>query len=128
MSLLYSGIDGIMITARETKQRMVADPRWWKIALMDFVDDFRYHRDPAAVEQPFEAGEEDKDAVLAGTIETLCDEMAILIPDWLRKIPACREPLFLSRVETLKAFSLAESPVHFRIRKVFVMENFLHRV
>ncbi len=93
---------------------------------MDFVDDFRYHRDPAAVEQPVESGEEDKDAVLAGTIETVCDEMGILIPDWLRNIPACREPLFLSRVETVKAFSLAESPVHFRIRKVFVMENFLH--
>lgn len=117
-----------MITARETKQRMLDEPRWWKIALMDFVDDFRYHRDSSAIAQPFELSEEGKDAVLAGTIETLCDEMAIRIPKWLDNVPACREPLFLSRAETLKAFSLAESPVHFRLRKVFVMENFLFRV
>lgn len=117
-----------MITAHETKQRMKEDPRWWKIALMDFVDDFRYHRDPAAISAPFQLGDEEKDAVLAGTIETLCDEMGIRIPKWLRNVPACREPCFLSRSEAIKAFSLAESPVHFRVRKVFVCDNFLFRV
>jgi hypothetical protein len=117
-----------MITARETKQRMNEDPRWWKIALMDFVDDFRYYRDPAAIGQPFGLGDEEKDAVLAGTIETLCDEMEIPIPAWLEDVPACREPKFLSRIESIKAFSLAESPVHFRVRKVFVCDNFLFRV
>lgn len=117
-----------MITARETKQRMNDDPRWWKIALMDFVDDFRYHRNPTAISEPFDVGDQEKDAVLAGTIETLCDEMNITIPQWLRNIPACSEPQFLSRMENIKAFSLAESPVHFRVRKVFVCDNFLHRV
>jgi hypothetical protein len=117
-----------MITATETKQRMLDEPRWWKIALMDFVDDFRYYRNPAAIAEPFELGDEVKDAVLAGTIATLCDEMAIGIPDWLDGVPPCRKPCFLSRVEAMKAFSLAESPVHFRLRKVFVMENFLFRV
>lgn len=117
-----------MITAVETKQRMMAEPRWWKIALMDFVDDFRYYRDPAAIAVPFEVNDEEKDAVFAGTIETLCDELNLPIPAWLRDVPECQRPLFLSRVENLKAFSLAESPVHFRSRKVFVMENFLFRV
>ncbi len=117
-----------MITAKETKQRMIDEPRWWKVALMDFVDDFRYKRDPAAIAQAFELGDEKKDAVLAGTIETLCDEMSLPIPKWLANVPSCREPHFLSRVEALKAFSLAESPVHFRLRKIFVLDNFLHRV
>jgi hypothetical protein len=117
-----------MITAHGTKLRMTADPRWWKIALMDFVDDFRYHRDPEAIAQPFELDDEEKDAVLAATIETLCDEMNIQIPDWLKDVPASSEPLFLSRVEGLKAFSLAESPVYFRLRRVFVGDNFLYRV
>jgi hypothetical protein len=117
-----------MITASETKKRMNEDPRWWKIALMDFVDDFRYHRDPDAIAESFELGDEKKDAVLAGTIETLCDEMDIRIPEWLSNVPACLEPCFLSRAETLKAFSIAESPVHFRLRKVFVLDNFLFRV
>lgn len=117
-----------MITAAATKQRMIDEPRWWKIALMDFVDDFRYHRSELAISAPFDLGDEEKDAVLAGTIETLCDEMNLPIPDWLNNVPACKAPYFLSRVENLKAFSLAESPVHFRIRKVFVMDNFLFRV
>ena len=117
-----------MITARETKQRMQDDPRWWKIALMDFVDDFRHHRDPAAVSEAFHLDDEEKDAVLAGTIETLCDELELPIPKWLGKVPACREPQFLSSIESIKAFSLAESPVHFRVRKVFVCDNFLFRV
>ena len=117
-----------MITARETKLRMNDDPRWWKIALMDFVDDFRYHRDPEAIEESFDLGDEEKDAVLAATIETLCDELKIPIPEWLRDVPACREPRFLSKMDSIKAFSLAESPVHFRVRKVFVCDNFLFRV
>lgn len=104
------------------------DPRWWKIALMDFVDDFRYHRDAEAIEESFDLGDEEKDAVLAGTIETLCDELKIPIPEWLRDVPPCREPRFLSKMESIKAFSLAESPVHFRVRKVFVCDNFLFRV
>jgi len=117
-----------MITAIETKKRFIDDSRWWKIALMDFVDDFRFHKDPAAVEKPFEADDEKLDAVLAGVIETLCDEMNISIPQWLDKIPSCRRPYFLSGFESLKASAIVESPVRFRLRKVFVMENFLFRV
>lgn len=107
---------------------MIAFPRWWKIALMDFVDDFRTNKDPEAIAEPFMIGDEQKDAVLAGTIETICDESGIAIPQWLSDVPSCSEPFFLSRVEGLKAFSLVESPVHFRIRKVFVLDNFLFRV
>ena len=117
-----------MITAKETKQRMVAEPRWWKIALMDLVDDFRYHRNLAAVSEPFELGDEQQDAVLAGTIETLCDELELPIPKWLSDVPPSNDPIFLSRVEAMKTFALAESPAHFRIRKVFVGDNFLFRV
>lgn len=117
-----------MTTAAETKKRFISDPQWWKIALMDFVDDFRFHRDPAAIEEPFETGDERRDAVLAGVIETLCDEMNIPIPKWLESIPSCRQPYFLSGYESLKAAAIVESPVRFRLRKVFVMENFLFRV
>ncbi len=117
-----------MITAAQTKQRMIAEPRWWKIALMDMVDDLRYHKDPAAIAEPFELGDEEKDAVLAGTIETLCDEFGFDIPNWLYDIPAARRPVFLSQVEDMKAFSIVESPSRFRLRKVFVTEDFLFRV
>jgi hypothetical protein len=117
-----------MITAAETKQLMAADPKWWKIPLMDFVDDFRYYRDPAVIVEPFELDDEEKDAVFAGVIETLCDELKIDIPGWLAEVPAASKPVFLSRMEDLKAISIVQSPSRFRLRKVFVMENFLHRV
>jgi len=117
-----------MITAIETKKKFVHDPRWWKIALMDFVDDFRYYKDEGAISEPFEIGDAEKDAVFASVIETLCDELAIPIPPWLAEIPASEKPVFLSRMENLKAIAIVESPVRMRLRKVFVMENFLHRV
>ena len=117
-----------MITAVQTKQDMERDPRWWKIPLMDFVDDFRYHKDPAAIADPFVLNDERKDAVLASVIETLCDEMAISIPGWLATVPACRDPFFMSGMESLKAISLVQTPVRFRRRKIFVLENVLHRV
>jgi hypothetical protein len=117
-----------MITAVETKARMKEDPRWWKIALMDFVDDFRYHRDTVAIREPFDLDDEQKDAVFASVIETLCSELGIEIPEWLSYVPACRDPYFMSEMESLKAISLVEAPIYFRLRKVFVMENFLFRV
>ncbi len=117
-----------MITAAETKRKFVEDPRWWKIPLMDFVDDFRRHQDVKAISEPFELGDEEKDAVFAGVIETLCDELVIQIPKWLNDVPPCRKPHFLSRMESLKAITIVECPVRFRLRKVFVGENFLFRV
>jgi hypothetical protein len=117
-----------MITAVETKKRFVDDPRWWKIALMDFVDSFRYHKNPAAIAEPFTLDDEQRDAVLAGVIETLCDELHIAIPQWLYDVPACRQPLFLSQMEGLKSFAIVESPPRLRLRKVFVCDNFLFRV
>lgn len=117
-----------MITAAETKIRINKDRRWWKIPLMDFVDNFRLHKDQAAISEPFILDDEQIDAVLAGVIEYLCDENHISIPDWTADVPACTEPYFVSGIDDLKATAIVESPLRFRIRKVFVMENFLFRV
>jgi hypothetical protein len=43
-------------------------------------------------------------------------------------VPACRKPWFVAGMENLKAIAVAESPLRFRIRKIFVLENFLSRV
>ena len=117
-----------MNTAAETKKRIINEHRWWKIPLMDFIDDFRYYRDPAMIAEPFDLSDERVDAVLASVIETLCVELGIAIPEWLSTVPACSEPYFLTEMDSLKAISLVESPVYFRVRKIFVTENFLHRV
>jgi len=95
---------------------------------MDFVDDFRYYKDLKAVTEPFLPSDERMDALLASTAESLCDEIGVTPPDWLRDIPACRDPYFVGNIQNLKAISIVESPLRFRIRKIFVLENFLSRV
>lgn len=116
-----------MMTLREVKQRILRDPKHWVIHLMEFVDDFRYHKNPDAIKEPFELGDERMDALLASTAQQLCSELGIPIPDWLWEVPACRDPWFVSGLDSLRAIALVESPVYFRLRKIFVLENFLSR-
>ncbi len=116
-----------MITIRETKEKMIADPRNWVIHLMDFVDDFRFNKDIKAIKIPFERSHERFDALLAATAEYLCRELGLATPSWLAAIPAVRIPWFVSGMENLKAIAFVESPLPFRLRKIFVLENFLSR-
>jgi len=116
-----------MITLRETREKIESDPQYWLIHLMDFVDDFRRHRDGRAVEDAFPLSTERFDALLASTAEYLCKELGLPAPDWLQAVPAIRDPWFVSGLESLKAIAFVESPLQFRIRKIFVLENFLNR-
>lgn len=117
-----------MITLKETREKMANDAIWWQIHLMNFVDDFRATRDERAIEEPFNARRDKMDALVASTAESLCDELNLNPPRWLESIPECKEPWFVSRFERLKAIAIVESPLRFRMRKIFVMENFLTRV
>jgi hypothetical protein len=117
-----------MITLKETKQQIERERQNWCMHLMNFVDDFRYHKDLRAVVEPFVLTERKTDALLASTAEALCDEMGLAPPSWLARIPECEQPYFVGGLESLKAISIVESPLHFRIRKIFVLENFLSRV
>ena len=116
-----------MITLRETKEQMDADPDNWALYLMNFVDDFRRNRDRRALEEPFEVIDDRTGALLASTAESLCDEIKLNAPEWLSQVPAAAQPYFVSGLENLKAISLVESPLRFRLRKIFVLENFLTR-
>lgn len=116
-----------MITLRETKALIDAEPDNWALHLMNFVDDFRRHRDRRALDDPFDVCGDRVEALLASTAETLCDEIKLDAPDWLSKVPAADQPYFVSGLENLKAISLVESPLRFRLRKIFVLENFLTR-
>ena len=117
-----------MMTLQEVKQRASLDPKNWSVFLMDFVDDFRYYKNPAALTEPLQPADSRMDALLASTAEYLCDELGLEPPDWLATVPACQTPWFVSGMENLKAIALAESPLRFRIRKIFVLENFLSRI
>lgn len=117
-----------MITLKQVKENIEREPQYWCLHLMNFVDDFRRNKDLKAVSESFELSDEKTDALLASTAEALCDELKLKPPEWLREVPACKELYFVGELENLKAISIVESPLHFRIRKIFVLENFLSRV
>jgi transcriptional regulator with XRE-family HTH domain len=100
----------------------------WKIWLFNFVDTLRSKRDGVLFEAPPSEELSPKiKALLASTLETLCAEMEISPPAWCDAVPPLGEPWFVSGVESLKASALVESPVHFRKRNIFVLNNFLSR-
>ncbi len=101
----------------------------WKIPFFNFVDTVRREKKEGLVKAPplYTCSQKLK-ALLASTVESLCDELHIERPDWAKEAPALKEPWFLSEVENLKASALIESPTHFRKRNIFVLDNFLHRV
>ena len=115
------------MTLVELKQIIMQNPSTWSIYLMDFVDEFRRKKDLRMLQDPFTLSDDHFDALLASTAEYLCDEQKFQPPIWLSAIPACNKPWFVAGIENLKAIALAESPLRFRIRKIFVLENFLSR-
>ncbi len=117
-----------MLNIRGTKELITRNPEHWRIPFMDFVDDFRYSKDTALIEEPFVLDDERFDAILASMVEYLCDELGLETPDWVWEVPACQYPWFVSGMENLKAITIVESPVYFRRRKIFVLANFLDRV
>lgn len=112
-------------TIQETKSAMLVHGEHWRMPFMEFVDDLRHTRDRDLIAKPFPLGDEHFDALLASTTEYLCDELKLETPEWLWEIPSCRAPWFVSGYENLKAISIVESPVFFRRRKIFVLQNFL---
>jgi len=110
------------------KKQIEACQNNWLIPFMDFVDEFRYYRDISIISIPIQKTNERLDAILASTIEFLCNEQQLNTPDWVWDIPGCRYPWFVSGVESIKAITIVQSPVYFRRRKIFVLENFLSRV
>jgi hypothetical protein len=94
---------------------------------VNFVDDFRRLKDTRAIDEPFRRSDRNMDALVAASVESLCDELGLAVPSWLEQIPACDEPWFVSGLERLKAITIVQSLLRFRIRKIFVLENFLSR-
>ena len=100
----------------------------WKIYLFNFVDAFRRSKNMAYVmSAPVEDLTLPLKALLTSTVETLCQELHLNIPWWCSGMPPLKSPWFVSGIENLKASALMESPIHFRKRNIFVLNNFLER-
>jgi hypothetical protein len=113
---------------KETKRAMVENGGHWYVPFMDYVDAFRSSKSPQEMIDRWTLDHPRYDALLASTVEYLCDERAIEPPDWIWEVPSIPDPWFVSGIENLKALAIAGSPPHFRRRKIFVLDNFLSRV
>lgn len=110
-------------------------PMW---VLGDLLDDFRLRsptpeaklalvrEEPAWIESRVQEGDL---AYLAAVAETLCREAGLAPPAWTES-DRCylKRPWFAGGLENLKATLLAESPVAFRRRNLFISANALERV
>ena len=107
----------------------------WRLG--DLLDDFRtraatpearlalIREEPVWVDTP---GHENCNAYWAAMAETLCREAGLAPPAWTES-PRCflSRPWFAGGMESLKAVLLAESPVAFRRRNLFVSADALSR-
>ncbi len=101
----------------------------WKIHYMNLVDEFRRTLDPRLILLPPPAElSVDLKAMLAGIVQSLCDELAIDSPPWSLRRYDLEKPWFVSETESLKASAILESPLAFRRNQIFVGSNFLQRM
>lgn len=110
-------------------QMAAARGRNWQIPFFNFVDSFRQNpREALILTAPAVSLKPHLLALLATTVETLCNEAGLPYPFWCRGVAPLTTPWFPSETENLKAAALVESPVHFRSQNIFVLKNFLERV
>ncbi|MGA1823909.1 MAG: hypothetical protein ACMUIP_04525 [bacterium] len=104
-----------------------------KYLLANYIDEFNSANKKKKMEMvkhfPFSQITDKKQAsYTAATVEELCYRNKLPIPDWVfARQYYLQEPYFVGGLETLKAFLIAESPLSFRRRNIFVSENVLER-
>jgi transcriptional regulator with XRE-family HTH domain len=101
----------------------------WKIHFMNFVDEVRRSKDYRLITLPPVRSLDPKlSALLAAIVLQLCWELEWPLPPWAVEAPRLDRPWFVAESEALKASAILESPIYFKSKNIFVLENFLGRV
>lgn len=101
----------------------------WKIHLFNFVDQFRKNPECKLIDlSPISDLDERILCLITSTVEALCYENDMKKPFWTVGVEILNAPWFPSGIENLKTMALVESPVFFRKRNIFVLNNFLDRI
>lgn len=100
----------------------------WPEHLFNFVDEFRRTKDARLIMLPPSRQLSDRlQALFASVTTQLCRDMGLEIPSWTFDFSGPEKPWFVAGMESLKASAIRESPVDFRRRNLFVLDNFLDR-
>lgn len=119
------------MTARELLDACAAEGRHWQLHVNAFIDEFRRGSDAQrrAMIAAGAASESDRMAgLVAAVISALCREHGLEPPAWVARTGS-PEPFFAFPAHgyALRVRLMLESPPPFRIRNVFVPENYLER-
>jgi hypothetical protein len=110
--------------------RQEATPAASQRILNQFVDDFRRSsvaERRSAVAEPV-CAEDSTSAILAATIETLCAELDMMPPVWIRGLISPKPHFaFGAKSFELRVRLMIDSPPAFKSRRVFVPDTFLKR-
>lgn len=119
-----------MTTALELFDRTREQPESWQRELNQFVDDFRRASADARAAMVAEPIHERHRmaGLVAAVISALSRELDMQVPEWVGHTGS-PEPFFVlpARSFELRLRLMIESPPPFRVRNVFVPENYLSR-
>jgi hypothetical protein len=118
-------------TLQDVVQAWSLDVRAYSTAIAGFLDSFYVNpeRRQAMIDpEPDATGNAEIDAYLGAVAEHLARRWRLRIPAWTQKpCRFLRQPLFATSIESLKALLLAQSPLSFRKRMIFVEHEPLRR-
>ena len=118
------------MTARELIASCRGDERTAQLHVGAFVDDFRRasndERERLMSEAPSTEGQ--WEGLVAGVLSALCREVGIPVAPWVA-VTGSPEPFFAFPAKSfaMRLRLMIQSPSPFKIRRVFVPENYLSR-
>ncbi len=101
----------------------------WKIHFFEFLDEVRRSKDSRLLFVPPSPNLDVRlKSLLAAMVLEICNECDWEAPTWAEEEPSLKHPWFPSNSDALKASALLESPLRFKLKNIFVLENFMRRV